>query len=81
MPAARAKPVPEQPKAKRWCAQHTAGDEPRFWTNVTGSMKQGSALTANGRAARAAVANWMHERLGRTNRLQTTVNAGTVTKA
>ena len=56
MPAARAKPVPEQPKAKRWCAQHTAGEKPRFQADAIGSMEQCSALTANGRAARATAA-------------------------
>jgi hypothetical protein len=44
-------------------------------------MKQGSALTANGRAARAAAANRVAERHGLANNLQPTVNAGTATKA
>ena len=43
-------------------------------------MEQGSALTANGRAARAAAAyNWMCEWLGRPNRLRATATAATAT--
>ena len=43
-------------------------------------MEQGSALTANGRAARATVAyNWMSECLGLPNRLHATATAAKAT--
>ena len=44
-------------------------------------MKHGSALTANGRAARTTAANWIFEGLGLPNRLHATPNADTTTKA
>ena len=42
-------------------------------------MKQGSALTASGRAARATATNWMYEWLGLPNRLHAMTTAATAT--
>lgn len=44
-------------------------------------MGQGSALTASGRATRAAAANRVQEQLGLTNNLQTALHAGTAALA
>jgi hypothetical protein len=77
MLAARAQPVPDRPKNKRWCAKHTAGEQPRLYADEARPMKHRRALAANGRTARVTAATVLRQQHRLANSLHATATEGT----